>query len=147
MSLLSPHKVNSNNFFEFSDIHVRNLDTIISAVLNAPGSWHDLHVAHPIYEQLHTKVPDNYNLVVDSAFPQGTSLIDGKIQAPIKGNTVVPSDPHELKKLLDFNCQLLSYHQTAEWGMHTMQGSFGRLRVPLDINHKMGQQALLETCV
>jgi hypothetical protein len=116
-------------------------------VLNALGSWHDSHVAHPLYKQLCTRVPDNYYLIADSAFPQGTTLIKGKIQAPIKGGAVVPSDPQELKKLLDFNCQLLSYRQIAEWGMRTMQGSFGRLRVPLDINDKMGRQALLETCV
>jgi len=116
-------------------------------VLNAPGSWHDSHVARPLYEQLRTRVPDNYYLVADSAFPRGTTLIKGKIQAPIKGGAVVPSDPRELKKLLDFNRQLLSYRQTAEWGMRTMQGSFGRLRVPLDINDEMGRQVLLETCV
>lgn len=85
--------------------------------------------------------------MADSAFAQGTLLIEGKIQAPIKVNTVVPSDPHELKALLDFNHQLLSYHQTAKWGMRTMQGSFGRLRVPLDINDEISQQALLETCI
>ena len=116
-------------------------------MLNAPGSWHDSHVARPLYEQLRTRVPDNYYLVADSAFPRGTTLIKGKIQAPIKGGAVVPSDPRELKKLLDFNRQLLSYRQTAEWGMRTMQGSFGRLRVPLDINDEMGRQVLLETCV
>jgi hypothetical protein len=59
----------------------------------------------------------------------------------------VTRDPRELKQLLNFNRQLLSYRQTAEWGMRTMQGSFGRLRVPLDINDEMGRQALLETCV
>jgi hypothetical protein len=30
------------------------LGVIIACKLNAPGSWHDLHVAHPIYEKLHT---------------------------------------------------------------------------------------------
>ena len=30
--------------------------------------------------------------------------------------------------------QLLSYQQTAEWGMCAVRGAFGRLRVPLDVN-------------
>ncbi len=43
--------------------------------------------------------------------------------------------------------QLLSYRQTAEWGMRALQGSFGRLRVPLDIAHKEDRANLLEVCV
>jgi len=31
--------------------------------------------------------------------------------------------------------------------MRTIQGSFGRLRVPLDINDEIGRQELLESCV
>src|SRR6266576_997337 len=45
------------------------IGVIISAVLNAPGSWHDSHVAQPIFEQLHSHVPDGYYLVADTAFP------------------------------------------------------------------------------
>jgi len=48
--------------------------------------------------------------------------------------------------MLTVNRQLLSYRQTAEWGMHTMQGSFGRLRVPLNINSENRCKWLLETC-
>ena len=39
---------------DVEDIDVSCLGTIISAVLNAPGSWHDSHVACPLYEQLRT---------------------------------------------------------------------------------------------
>ena len=39
----------------------------------------------------------------------------------------------------------LSYRQTAEWGMHTLQGSFGRLHIPLPINHSDLWGDLLET--
>lgn len=43
-----------------------------------------------------------------------------------------------------FDHQLLSFRQTAEWGMRTLQGSFGRLRVPLPINHSELRGDLLE---
>lgn len=48
---------------------------------------------------------------------------------------------------LAFNRELLSYRQTAEWGMRALQGSFGRLRVPLEINQTEKRACLLETCV
>lgn len=43
-----------------------------------------------------------------------------------------------------FDRQLLSYRQTAEWGNRTIQGSFGRLRVPLPIQHEDVRGDLLE---
>ena len=42
---------------------------VIATRLNAPGSWHDSHVAQPIYEMLCTGTPDGYYLVADMAFP------------------------------------------------------------------------------
>lgn len=44
-----------------------------------------------------------------------------------------------------FDRQLLSYRQTAEWGNRSLQGSFGRLRVPLEIKHTARRANLLET--
>lgn len=48
---------------------------------------------------------------------------------------------------MSVNRQLLSYRQTAEWGMRTIQGSFGRLRVPLKISSSASHSHLLETTV
>jgi hypothetical protein len=119
---------------------------IISAVLNAPGSWHDSHVAHPIFHQLLMKVPNGYFLVADTGFPCGTASIAGKIQAPVKEGEYIPEDPYEQEEFLWWNRQLLSYRQSAEWGNCMLQGSFGRLRVPLDINAECDRQELLELC-
>jgi hypothetical protein len=119
---------------------------IISAVLNAPGSWHDSHVARPIFNQLLHHVPEGYFLVSDTAFPRGTASIAGKIRAPVKAGERVPQDPYEQEQFLRVNRQLLSYRQTAEWGNRMLQGSFGRLRVPLDINAVEARQELLELC-
>ncbi|KAF8218634.1 hypothetical protein L208DRAFT_1349217, partial [Tricholoma matsutake] len=115
------------------------------AVLNAPGSWHDSH-ARPIFNQLLHKVPEGFFLVSDTAFPCGTASIAGKIRAPIKEGQRLPEDPYELEEFLRVNCQLLSYRQTAGCGMWMMQGSFGRLQVPLNINMEDDQQELLELC-
>ncbi|KAI6009629.1 hypothetical protein F5J12DRAFT_905105 [Pisolithus orientalis] len=41
--------------------------------------------------------------------------------------------------------ELLSYQQTAEWGMQAIQGSFGRLQVPLNINDEAKHGNLIET--
>ncbi|KAJ8094153.1 hypothetical protein PM082_023361 [Marasmius tenuissimus] len=119
---------------------------VIDAVLNAPRSWHDSHVARPIFKRLRTRVPDGYYLVADTAFPQGTASISGKIRAPLKDGNLVPNNPQERTEVLNFNRQLLSYRQTAEWGMRAMQGSFGRLRVPLPIASQNDCLRLLEIC-
>ena len=45
----------------------------------------------------------------------------------------LPTDPRERRQLHNFNRQLLSLRQAAEWGMREIQGSFGRVRIPLPI--------------
>ena len=101
--------------------------------MNAPGSWHDSRVARPIYEKLRLRTPEGYYLVTDTAFPRGTDQIAGRIKAPMKDGTRLPVDYVERENVMQHDRQLLSFRQTAEWGMRTMQGSFGRLRVPLPI--------------
>ena len=75
---------------------VTNLSSgvIIAAKLNAPGNWHDACVARDIYKKLCTETPDGYYLVCDTAFPCGTNQIQGRIKAPMKDDTRLPSDPH-----------------------------------------------------
>ncbi|KAL0946034.1 hypothetical protein HGRIS_012309 [Hohenbuehelia grisea] len=77
----------TNNVLAFSP-----KGTIIAAVLNAPGSWHDSHVAQPIYNKLRTNVPDGYFLMADSAFPRGPKSIKGKIRAPLKDGALLPGN-------------------------------------------------------
>lgn len=119
---------------------------IIACALNAPGSWHDSRIAQRIYDRLLDDTPDGYYLVADTAFPRGPASIQGRIQAPLKQDSRLPEDPEELNNLLRFNRQLLTYRQTAEWGMRTIQGSFGRLRLPLPIAKTQKRRELLETC-
>ncbi|TDL21627.1 hypothetical protein BD410DRAFT_821302 [Rickenella mellea] len=121
--------------------------SIIECNLNAPGSWHDSRVAQPIYQKLLTDTPDGFFLVADTAFPRGTDRIHGKIRAPMKAGQRLPSDANELADRMRFDRQLLSYRQTAEWGMRAIQGSFGRLRMPLQIGDAAGRGDLLEICM
>ncbi|CDO76663.1 hypothetical protein BN946_scf184752.g1 [Trametes cinnabarina] len=118
-----------------------------AAVFNAPGSWHDVKVARPIYKKLREKTPNGYFIVADTAFPRGTRSIEGRIQAPLKSGARLPQDRVERDMLLLRNRQLVSFRQTAEWGVRQLRGGFGRLRVPLDINDDIGRSDLLEVCL
>lgn len=120
---------------------------IIDAAINYPGSWHDSKVARSIYTHLDQQVPDGFWLVADSAFPRGAGTVRDKIKAPIKAGMSIPRDPDLQREVLAFNRQLLSYRQTAEWGMKMMQGSFGRLQVPLPISDTTLRKKFIETCM
>lgn len=122
------------------------LGVIKLAIINAPGSWHDAKTARPLFERLENATPDPYYLITDTAFPRGTSSISGKIKAPLKTGEHVTADLVEQDRIMRFDRELLSFRQTAEWGMRSLQGSFARLRMPLDINNPNGRARLLETC-
>ncbi|KAI0048880.1 hypothetical protein FA95DRAFT_1539072 [Auriscalpium vulgare] len=131
-----------SNVFAFSPTGV-----IIAAIINAPGSWHDAKTARPLYVKLRDNTPDGYYLVADTAFPRGNNRIAGRIRVPLKAGQHLPDDPQERAELMRFDKQLVSFRQTAEWGMRALQGSFGRLRVPMDIEDDEGRANLIEVCV
>ena len=120
---------------------------IIHACLNAPGSWHDSQVARSLYDVLAEQLPAPYYLVADTAFPRGSGRCPGKIRAPLLAGANLPGDPEELFAALNFNRQLVSHRQSAEWGMRALEGGFGRLRVPLPIGDTQFRQDLLEICI
>ncbi|KAG2067553.1 hypothetical protein BDR04DRAFT_1212289 [Suillus decipiens] len=120
---------------------------ITEARINAPGSWHDSHLASHIYTQLQLHTPANYYIVADTAFPCGMSSIDECIHAPLKHGQILCGSAAEMVEQMAFNCELLSYHQTAEWGMQAIQGAFGRLCLPLNITNKEAHSNLIEVCL
>jgi hypothetical protein len=85
------------------------LGLFIAAKLNAPGSWHDSRVVLPIYEKLHTRMPEGFYLVADTVFPRGSAQIDGKIRAPIKTGQAIRGTTVQIEEKLAFNRELLSY--------------------------------------
>ena len=85
----------------------------MTAVINAPGSWHDARIARPVYVKLLNPTPNTYYLITNTAFPCGTDLIQGKIKAAPKQNERVYGRAQERQAHLTFNHELLSYRQTA----------------------------------
>jgi hypothetical protein len=73
--------------------------------------------------------------------------IQGKIRAPIKTGQRFQGTRDEIENRVAFDRELLSYRQTAEWGMRGLQGSFGRLRIPLEVGRQEEHGDLLEICV
>ncbi|KAI0071605.1 hypothetical protein K474DRAFT_1606646 [Panus rudis PR-1116 ss-1] len=118
--------------------------TIICAQLNAPGSWHDSRVARNIYYTLRTSAPRGYYLIADTAFPHDDTVVEGHIRVPLKDGARLPDDHALRERVMRFNRDLLSFRQTAEWGMRSLQGGFGRLRIPLDVNNPDYCNLLLE---
>lgn len=84
--------------------------------------------------------------MADSAFPAGHDRITGKILVPLKANEKLPQDATHRKYVLHLSRSILSYRQTAEWGMRELQGSFGRLRIPLPIEDMEKRADLIECC-
>ncbi len=93
------------------------------------------------------ETPAGFYLVADSAFPAGSVDLKGRILSPLKVGQRLHGSREQLDARLALNRELLSYRQTAEWGMRTLQGSFGRLRVPLEVNNNDRRADLLEICV
>jgi hypothetical protein len=96
---------------------------------------------------LEEQTPDGYYLVADTAFLKGTQDIASRIVSPLKSNNRISGTEDEIAEALQYNCELLSYHQTAEWGNRALQGAFGWLRIPLEVNTMDRRGDLLETCV
>lgn len=122
------------------------LGEIIGCRINCPGSWHDSRVAEGIYQKLEHDTPEGYCIVADSAFPTGNDRIAGKILSPLKSGEKLPIDSARRKSILQLSRSILSYRQTAEWGMRDLQGSFGRLRIPLEVEDVEKRADLIESC-
>ena len=106
---------------------------IICCALNAPGSWHDSNVATGFYRKLLNNTPDPYFVVADTAFPRSEALLKNKIKTPLKSDFKWPESRTACIELKLDHEQIISARQAAEWGMHALQGSFGRLKMPLSI--------------
>ncbi len=54
--------------------------------------------------------------------------------APIKSGQTFQGTQQKIEAQFAYDLELLLYRQTAEWGMRSIQDSFGRLQMPLPIN-------------
>lgn len=119
---------------------------IIDATINLPGSWHDSATARDLYRKLLTSTPDGFWIIGDTAFPSSGTLRE-RIKTPPKMDfNQWPNDPQECRRFIEFNEALVSARQAAEWGMRSLQGSFGRLKLPMVANDSALRGRIIESC-
>jgi hypothetical protein len=121
--------------------------TIIHAILTAPGSWHNSHVAKKLYMTLLNDTPPGLRCLADTAFPRCTNRLDYQILAPKKKGDRLPTDPTEFARLKVLNEQVVSARQAAEWGMRSLQGSFSRLKLPLPASDHKSRADIIHLAV
>jgi hypothetical protein len=120
---------------------------IRSCVLSAPGSWHNSKVARPIYNKLVYNTPDGFYIIADSAFSHAPSNVKLKIRHALKSGERLLNNTSKQANIVNFNCALLSYQQTAKWGMRALQSAYSHLQAPLDANSSKHQLRILKACV
>jgi hypothetical protein len=104
---------------------------IVACTLNAPGSWHDSYIAENggLYDTLRTIQERTGGIaVVDSAFSKKRCPFLIKSGKAKLGETPAEST---LRR------QATSLHQSAEWGMRAVQGSFTRLKDKMLFSERM----------
>ncbi|EFP76083.2 uncharacterized protein PGTG_02524 [Puccinia graminis f. sp. tritici CRL 75-36-700-3] len=121
--------------------------TLIYAVLNTPGPWYDSYIAEPLYQKLLNNTPLGYRVISDTAFPRKGARLQGRILAPTKRGEKMPSSDSEFAHKKVLNEQLVCARQAAEWGMHSIQGSFARIKLPLPADdHQFRTDVLQVIC-
>ena len=120
--------------------------TIIFAIFNAPGSWHDSHMAKRLYELLLdvTRLPLGFALLGDSAF-KGNGDFEGRMLVPMRDSEMQCS-MHEFLQKLRHHKEVVSCRQAAEWGMRQVQGPWGRLHTILTSNHA-DRNTIIDCCL
>ena len=108
---------------------------IIHCHLNAPGSWHNSSLSEELYDLLDHRVPDGYVLVADTAFTGSPKLLKPLRQDQIASLSASKHiSVRELCQEIKRHRVAVSVRQAAEWGMRALQGTWGRLQVPLPAN-------------
>ena len=115
--------------------------------MNTPGSWHDSNIADCLYAKLLNNTPEGYQIISDTAFPRCPNRLDYRIMAPKKKGDRLPTSPRSYARLKLFNKQLVAACQAAEWGMRSLQGSFGRLKLPLPAADHQFRSQVIELAV
>jgi hypothetical protein len=123
-----------NNIFVFS-----SEGKIVFASFNCPGSWHDSSNAFYLYWKLVNEC-DGYAIAADTAFPRN-GLLEDKILTSLK-NGDLDEDPIIAHLQLRFHSMVTSLRQVVEWGMRAIQGTFGRLKIPMTSNKRVRRNIL-----
>ncbi|AYV87068.1 MAG: hypothetical protein Sylvanvirus22_7 [Sylvanvirus sp.] len=100
--------------------------TIAFAVINHPGSHHDVTVARPLMDLLEYHTPPRFYILGDTAFQYQSN----KLVTPYKRNQFSADAIIRARQLIQHQ-ERTSARQTVEWGNGQLQASFPRLRVEL----------------
>lgn len=116
------------------------------AALNKPGAWHDAQVAQGLFDMLHWKTPEPYNLLADSAFPASQEMT-GRLLV-VKKSPFWEQDRTREEYIREraLDNAVKRQRQAAEWGMRSIQSEFQRLKLPMSTN-KAKRKLILETCI
>ena len=109
---------------------------------NCPGSWHDISIAATFLGKCRDYMPKGCKIIADSGFIRkdlSECLLVSKTREAIS-----QSQLSEKEKSLARS--ITSARQAAEWGMHAIKGTFGRLRTVLTSDHKR-RCTILECCM
>jgi len=107
---------------------------ITYSVFNAPGSWHDSHVAQPLVSLVVERI-GMYKICVDQGF-QRSGILFNKFVGPLSKKTRRNLSPILRRVYIEQHNKYISLRQCSEWGMRSLQGSFSRLKSRLTSNSK-----------
>ncbi len=105
---------------------------------NAPGSWHDSHVAEPLITVVLEKIVDqgfSYKVCVDQGFCRSGELYDVFV-GPMSKKKRRALAPLLRPYLIELHNRYVSLRQSSEWGMRSLQGIFSRLKARLKSDTK-----------
>jgi hypothetical protein len=125
-----------NNIFLFSPE-----GKILFACFNAPGSWHDSHVAQPLVVIVLDRL-GNYKICVDQGFKRSGNLLN-KFVGPISKSRRRNLSPILRQMLIRQHNIYVSLRQSSEWGMRALEGSFSRLKSRLTSKAKTRHKIIL----
>ncbi|KAJ2984661.1 hypothetical protein HDV02_000956, partial [Globomyces sp. JEL0801] len=103
---------------------------IIYAAINKTGSWHDSQVARSLYDKLRFDTPQEFDVLADSAIAYSDDLSKHILAVERFSHGQI----NQFKLII--NKAVISQRQAAEWGMGTIQRTFGRLKSLLPINNR-----------
>ena len=95
---------------------------IMYTVYNAPGSWHDSHVAQPLIAKVLIQLRI-YKFCVDQGFKRGGALFD-KFVGPITQKRRRNLSPILRAQIINLHNKYVSLRQSSEWGMRALRGTF-----------------------
>lgn len=135
---------------EVTNLFVFNfMGELIHAAINYPASWHDDKLAYAsgvLYPKLEDEMtPPGFSIFGDSAFV--TRTMEGKLVRSRKTNETSDIPKDAVLAAVDIIMQRVmpSERQSAEWGIRSLKGPFGILRLPLP-SFSRKRYKLLCTC-